>query len=251
MAESAHTEEEKLYAAYLIALYRELVAERYTYDNLQQAVELPPEIDRQTVDEIRTFFLQYVYPPADEREQLEAAFSHLEEYVSKPNKVWYLLGDMASAVMRFGLQLPKALRAGVLTLESYLNARRFEDMMLREAKEQGLEVPMEREQFIALMAALPRHKVEHFINEVGTMFNMLSDTKLAGKTIQIIEDVIDKMLKHPAVYTAEEVEGIKLGLNILKEGYELMRRYDRPTQREIVKTVKKAELQFLDEVYQE
>lgn len=248
--QESYTDESAL-AEHLIELYRNKVSERYTYQNLDQKIKLPASITPEVVEEMRHYFLNYVYPPAAEREQLEAAFGHLQEYVQKPSKVWFLLGDMASAVVRFGLQLPKALKAGVLTLESYLNAREFEQMLLKQAKEEYLEPPLNDVQFETLMGTLPRHKVEHFINEVGNMFSLLSDTRLSKKTIQIIEKVIDKMLKHPGVYTAEEVEGIQLGLQILKEGNKLFEKYSHSTKRDIVAAVKEAEHQYLDYLYAE
>jgi hypothetical protein len=250
MAESNNVDSEKL-SAHLIEKYRQLIAERYQYARLKEAFELSPELSEEVVSEVRRYFLERIYPTADEREQLNDAFETLSSYVSSPAKAFGLLGNMASAVFKFGTLLPSAMKAGIASLESFIVARRFEERLLDAAMDKDYQPPLTDEAFFACVRQIPRVQAEQFVGSVYALFNSMTNTRLLGKTIAILESVVAKMKSRPAVYPEKDVEGILLGLAILRHGYAIFKDLDETLKKEITDTINISELRFLEYVYNE
>ena len=52
---------------HLIDIYRDLVAERYAFDNLERHFDLPETVTPDKVARIRDYFLNYIYPDGETR----------------------------------------------------------------------------------------------------------------------------------------------------------------------------------------
>ena len=79
---------------HIIEKFREMVEKRYDFEGLKARFDLPPSITEEIIDEIENYFLTTIYPPVQERKELEEAFSDLAAYVKQPRKIWNLFGDM-------------------------------------------------------------------------------------------------------------------------------------------------------------
>ena len=234
---------------HLIDKYRQIIAERYNYVKLTEYKPLPEGMTEQMVDEIRGFFLESIYPEPTKRHELDDAFAQLQNYIHQPAKVWGILGNLTAAIFKFGTMLPAALKTGMVSLEAFTAAKSFEHTMLRAAREADYDVPLTNEQFLEILSKLPRQQLDSFAKDVGRLFRSMADTRLLSKTIEIMQDVIKQMESKPRLYTKDEIDGIKMGLNIMKEGYALFKEYPEKTKDQMVDYIVDREMQFIDEIY--
>jgi hypothetical protein len=246
---SKHTEQEQELIHAIIDVYRELIGSRYNYDILLAEGKLKKDITPEIVLSIKNFFLNDVYPDAAKRHQIEAAFETLGSYVSQPAKAMGLFGSVTSAIFIFGRHLPAAINAGVVTLQSFLEARKLEHKMLKAAKDNFLQTDLTLEDMKRCIASIPQHELKDFIKDVKEMFLLMSDTELLEKTIRIIDMVIEKMKAKPKLYSAEEVAGIVLGRNILQNGLNLFKNYNPKLKKAIAETIYDVEISFLNNLY--
>lgn len=231
---------------HLIEKYRESIKARYDYDIVKKDKRFPRMFTRQTVDELRDFFLANLYSPPSHREKLDAAFKQLETYVAHPTKVWGLLGNLASAIFQFGFHFPAALRTGMTALQTHTTARHFEDMLLQTAIDRNFTVPLTDEQFHECLASLDAELLQKFIGELTELFMAITDTSLLDKTIHILKDVLNRMLERKDLYGPEDHDAIQLGIDILQKGYELLSKYDEETKTAIVEFVTYNEVGFIE-----
>jgi len=242
------TKQEEL-AGHLIDKYRESVKKRYIYNDLNDRFELSSQVNREVIDALRTYFLESLYPAIPERKKMDEAFDGLNAFISHPAKTWKLLGNMTMAIFKFGHHFPLALRAGVISLESYISAKRFEKDLMKAAIKLEFAIPLTDEQFESCIAQIPRKDVETFTKDVVSLFRSLTNTTLLKKTIAILTDVINKMEANPKLFTEEDIVGIQLGVQILKKGYDLFEKYPESLRKEIINIVAENEKWYQDYVF--
>ncbi|MFT5231488.1 MAG: hypothetical protein ACI97R_001562, partial [Candidatus Azotimanducaceae bacterium] len=51
----------------IIEGYRNTICHRYQYENIKKTYDLPASIDEATVNQLREYFLNYMYPAHDKR----------------------------------------------------------------------------------------------------------------------------------------------------------------------------------------
>lgn len=242
-------EAEQQLADHLIDKYRESVEMRYEFEGLSGRFTLSTQFDEEVIKDIQGYFKECLYPPAEERHKLDTAFESLNSFVSHPAKTWRLLGNMAMAIFKFGTHFPMALKAGMISLEAYLDAKKFERKLLQAAISLNFSLPLTPQQFEACIAELPRREVDAFTADIISLFQSMTDTVLLKKTISILQDVLDKMRNLPEVYSDRDVEGVELGLNILKSGYDLFKDYKESLKKEIIVVIRENEKWYLDQIY--
>lgn len=235
----------------LIENYRKVVAKRYDYKTVAATFELPDGVDKEVVDSLRKYFLESLYPQATQREKLDAAFEELQNYVLHPGRIADLLGNIGSAILRFGFQFPTAVKSGISALEVHTSAKHFENSLLQGAKKNNFTVPITDEQFVICLRSIPKQQLEKFVDEVSGLFHSFSNTDLLSKTISIMDDVLARMYSKPDVYSATEIEAIELGREIIRKGHDLFLHLDEQTKLDILELVKANEQDFLEGVYTE
>lgn len=243
------TETDHQLTNHLIDKYRDLVGKRYNYQDISDRFGLPSFIQEEHIEDVKLFFKESMYPPAVDRERVDEAFDSLKHYITDPIKIWGLLGNMASAVFKFGSQFPAALKAGLHTLKAYTDAKKFEHKMLQSAKTLNYKVPLSDEQFVNCLKGIPRDEAEKFIEDVEKLFDSLSDTLLLRKTIAILKDVAKSMKHRPSVYPSTDIEGIYLGIGILENGLTLFKKMDIKMKNAALRIILQNERWFLDQIY--
>ncbi len=235
---------------HLINKYRSVVATRYEYKNVKKMLVLPDNITPEVVETLRQYFLNNLYPEPAQRAKLDAAFAELENYVMHPAKVWNLLGNITSAIFKFGFQFPAAIRAGLISMEAYTSAKHFENTLTSAALEKGLTIPVSDKQFYDCLIAIPKDDLYKFIGELEHLFASFTNTELLGKTISIMEDVVTKMKSKGDMYSHNEIEAIELGLDIMRKGYALFTEYDDEMKNEMLQLITDNEKKFIDGLYE-
>ncbi len=234
----------------IINKFRDIVAQRYEFDYLKrQFPDLPESLNEALIKEIKTYFLESIYPPAAKRKELEDAFAGLGSYVRSPKKIWGLLGNMSAALFKFGRQFPTALKAGMAGLSAFHGAKDFEAKMADQAIKDNISLPISDEAFEITMTHLAKKDIENFIKDVKDLFKIMTNTKLISKTILILDSVVETMKKKSHVYPQKEVDGILLGKDILVKGYELFSKHDEKVKQLMVDYIYKNEMQYADNIY--
>lgn len=235
---------------HLINKYREVVAARYDYKEIKKSVKIPKGITSSMINTLRNYFLTNLYPESVQREKLDAAFTELENYMMHPSKIWNLLGNITSAVFRFGFQFPAAVKAGIVSMEAYTSAKHFENTLTHAALDKGYTIPLTDEEFYSCLTAIPKADLEKFISELEHLFASFTNTELLERTISIMNDVVVKMKSKSDIYGPSEVEAIELGIDIMQKGLELFKTYDDETKQAILDFVTNNERDFLNSLYQ-
>ena len=233
---------------HLINKYRELITRRYD-DVIKNIHKTGINLGQDVALEIRDFFLEHIYPEPKRRQKLDAAFKELKNFTTNPSLIWGLLGSLPVAIMQFGMQFPAAIRAGMTTLQAYTSAIAFEDAVLHAAQEKGFTEPVSDEQFFECLRAIPHKSLDQFINEASVLFVVISDATLLTKTMNIMKDVLKRMKSKPDVYTHDQVEAIRIGLDLMEKGYELLEPYAEDTKRDIITFIVENEKNFLAEIH--
>ena len=234
---------------HLIEKYRAVVSKRYDYKIVAKKFELPESISKEVVDTLRNYFLESLYPEPAQREKLDTAFEELQNYVLHPGRIADLLGNIGSAILRFGFQFPVAVKSGFVALEVHTAAKHFEHSLLSGAQQNKFIVPISDEQFYVCLASIPKPQLEKFINEVTELFHAFSNTDLLSKTISIMDDVLQRMYAKKNIYSQNEIEAIELGREIIRRGHDLFLHLDAQTKFDILELVKANEREFLESVY--
>jgi len=233
---------------HLINKYRELISRRY--DEVIKHIDVAPvKLAPEVAKEIKEFFLAQVYPEAKQRQKLDAAFKELGNFVTNPSLVWGLLGSLPMAILQFGSHLPSAIKAGLKSLEAYTAASGFETAMLKAAEDHGYSVPLTDEQFLECLKAIPESNLKKFIGETTVLFTVISDTTLLSKTILIMKDVVKRMKSKPKVYNQHQIDAIQLGLDLMENGYALLKPYDEATKKAIISFIASTEIRFLESLH--
>lgn len=234
--------------AKIISVYRELIAERYQFEKINATQTLSPNITPEMVQHICSFFLNDVYPDYQKRIEIEHAFHTLSGYVNQPKKAIGLFGSITGAIFIFGKHLPAAINAGVVSLQSFLDARKLEHAILTNAESLNLHQNINRNTVLQCIAQLPQSELKKFVADSKNMFRLLSDSLLLEKTIRIIDMVIQKMKSKPKVYSVEDVKGITFGKTILENGLNVFKNYPAATKEELAQIIYQTEMNFIAEL---
>lgn len=233
----------------LIEILRKTVEDRYTFENLDRSVTKDKSITKERLDELRDFFLNYIYPDAKSRLILNNAFENLEKHFKNPRHLMDLLGSGISIAFKLGFHFPKALKAAIHTLESFRQAIKFENLLVSEAISKKIKTPISTDDFDKLISRLPRNLVQEFIKSSDELFHMLTDIPLLERSLKIIEELVEKMKSKPDIYDQSDIEGITTGYDILKGGYHLFCDMNSDEKLEIIEFVKEVENRNLERIY--
>jgi hypothetical protein len=202
-----------------IQAYRTNILVKYGEKNLSHYPEFQ-SLSRDKIERMTRYFLELLYPEWEERIRLDDAFQSLKGFVSKPSKVFGLIGSLGLSLWKIGKYLPESFRAGVAALSSYLTAHKMEAQLLNEAKiniQSGRSLEDEAV-FKSMLATIPKAEAEEFRKDTVALFRTLTNQELVDRIIHIMENLIDKMKEKPNIYNQKEIDGISLGLSILIQG---------------------------------
>lgn len=240
--------EEKIFEAIVLG-YRKIIDQRYQYEHLEKQYELPSSIDAVMVSRIREYFLEYIYPGIERREELDAAFDSLDDYVKQPRKLMSILLDSSKLIFRYGVQLPKILGAGLKALHTFNAASKFENQLINAAIDKGLQAPFESDEIGDLIRSLPRTEIDQFIDNGKQLFATLYDRKTVKSIKEILHFLAKKMKEKQEVYSSEEIRGIELGLEMVQKGDTLFAELSDEVQKNIIDMIIQIERDALDEIY--
>lgn len=231
--------------------FRNLINDRYQYDNISTKYSIPDSFDEERVARYRTFFLEQVYPHPEKRELLNEAFRSLDNYLTHPDKLARILFDSTAILLKHGRSIPKLMGAGIKAFRSFRIATHFEDKLVRKAKSSGKLPPYSNDDVNSFIKALLRKDIDEFIDNTRTLLELLYDRALVREIIQIVSELIGRMKKHRNRYSEAEIAGLEIGLEMLIEGNHLFDQLSREDQRSIFNIIIGIEVDVLEELFAE
>lgn len=233
----------------IIQQFRLFTQEKYQYDTLLERYGLPDFVTEDSVNEIRAYFLQYVYPDVDMRSSLDAAFESLDAHIKSPSGLIRVLMDATGILFKYGRHLPQIFRAGISALQSFRKASGFEGLLVSEALHQSHESIPDITSLKVLIAKLPYQEVRDFIESNDALFDALMDHSLMDKTIHIMHTLIDKMKKRPKIYSPVDIKGVMIGRDILQGGIELVKDLSIEQGHTLLELIKRVETDAIDDIF--
>jgi hypothetical protein len=231
----------------LIKAYRTNILVKYGEINLKNY----PEFNRLSQEKIHTmtrYFMELLYPEWGERQKLDSAFLSLKGFVQKPSKVFGLIGSLGISLWKIGRFLPEAFRAGIAALSSYLTAHDMEADLLIEAKKfisRGEDINQELI-FQKMLTVIPRNDAEKFRKDTVALFRTLTHNELVDRIILIMDNIIVKMKSNTKLYSKEDIDGISLGLSILKQGREILSTLDQEEKDLMLEAIDRIEKDYYE-----
>lgn len=231
--------------------FRNLLNDRYQYENIVGNYEFPKSFDEERVDRYRNFFLEQVYPAPEKRELLDEAFKSLDNYLKNPDKLVRILLDSVAIVLRHGRSIPRLMAAGMKAFKSFRIATAFEEKLIRKAKSSGKLPPYSEEDINSFIKALRRKEIDDFIDNTRALLELLYDRALVREIITIINELIARMKKSRRGYSDTEIQGLEIGLEMLTEGNKLFDELSREDQLQIFNIIIHIEVDYLEKLFDE
>lgn len=233
----------------IIEGYRNTIAQRYQYDKIKSNYDIPESINETKVTQLRTYFLNYIYPPYEEREVLNNAFKSLDIYTKQPQKLVRIAVDAAKLVFKYGRHLPKILSAGLQAMTTFKAATTFEKNLIEAASKNNKQPPFQENDIDQLIALLSRDAIEDFIESSQALFELLHDRVLIKKIKEVISYLILAMKKNTSTYSHNQIKGLELGLELIVEGDKLFTSLSKNEQQLLLDTIIKIERDHLDRLF--
>ncbi len=233
----------------IILGYRNVIEQRYQYDNIVHDYEIPESFNKDRVNLFRNYFLDNIYPHPQKRDELEDAFNSLDNYIKHPKKLMKIIIDSSALIFKYGRHLPKILKAGVKALQSFRAATNFENKLVDAAFELELAPPYSPENINEIIQSLSLNDIHQFIENNEALFQTLHDRKLVKKIKEIVDYLITKMKKSPNVYSQEEINGLEIGKKIIVDGDLLFDQLTEEEQHRIFEFVLDMERSVLEDLF--
>jgi hypothetical protein len=225
--------------------YRNVIKEKYNYKNLQKRSDIPKAYTEEISLKIVNYFLNYSYPNIQKRQELNEAFHSLDNYLKNPEKLLRIVIDSTSIVFKYGRHLPKIVTAGIKALKAFRRASKLEEQLVEKAMLSNKKAPYSTKEINEFIQMLSKEQLEVYITSIYNLFNILCDTELMSKIKKALSLLIEKMEKRPAVYTVKDVNGIKIGLEIIVEADAIFNNIDANQQQKIFDFIMKMEKELL------
>lgn len=242
--------DKKLLSEEIIEGYHRLIKDRYVYDKIIKDYDMPSSVTREKFELIRNYFLNYMYPSAEKRKELNDAFLSLDDHIKHPDQLLRIIVDSGGLIFRYGIHLPKILKAGLKALRSFRIASGLEDKLIETSIENDISYPFNIEDIRSLIRSIPRKDLDYFMDQSMSLFATLYDRKLVSKIIEIVDYLIKKMKNKPGLYTNEDVRGLEVGEEIIVEGNKLFDVLEPEEQELLFQLIYQIEKDALDKIYQ-
>ena len=233
----------------IIEGYRNTIYQRYQYQNIKDTYGVPESIDEETVNQLRNYFLNYMYPKYETRIALNEAFSSLDNYIKHPKKLLKILLDATKLLFRYGRHLPKILSSGLNAMKTFKAATDFENNLVDEAIKNNITAPYDLLKIDALIKLLSRRDIEEFIQYSQSLFEILHDKALIEKIKEVIQYLIRIMKERKDSYSLSEIKGLEIGLEMIHEGYKIFSRLAQEDQKNLVKLITDIEKDNLNRIF--
>lgn len=233
----------------IISFYRDELRKRYQVSHVRRFSQFDV-ISDESVDTLREYFLDHIYPPPERRAQLDDAFDHLGHLLRSPKRLQPLVTTALMSLWRLGRKLPAAVSAGRSTFDAYIESRKLERYMIEGAQKISLSKAdtQDRLKMLSLIANIPEKHVRRLIRDILSLFRALANVSLLRTSAEIMDHVYEIMSKRTDLYTESECAGLALGIEVLRGGLELYEGMDPDVFPHIIDGIECVEFDWFDRV---
>ncbi len=221
--------------------HRMIIFERYDFDRISELYDLPMYYTRDQSEQFRNYFMEYVYPDPTRRQELEEAFGQLDNYIKSPEKIMRILADSIGIMVKFGRHFPKIITAGLRAMKSYRSANKLENLLVDVALESNAHPPYATDEMKSFMTKIPDSVLNAHMSSIWPLYDVLLDRELVRKILRVVDALITKMEKRPNIYQASEVEGIKVGREVIEKGAHLFEQFEPKQLEELIGMITRIE----------
>ena len=202
---------------------------------------------------LRDFFLVHIYPPPQEREELDEAFDRLRSTLHNPKQMAPFMGSALKSLWRLGAKLPTAVKAGRSAIDAYAKTRTMESSLVDVAMENSvsLAATQDRAIMVGLIAHVPEKDILKLIKDVLELFKALSEVEMLEVAVTFMEKCIQIMHDHKELYDESDIQGIGLGLLVLKQGVALFQEQEPKSFPVIIEGIRAVELDWFESIQKE
>lgn len=230
----------------IISGYRAFINHRYDYEKITSKYDVPASITKEVLDDLRTYYLTYVYPEYRERKALEKAFDSLDRYIQQPQKLIAILFDASRLIFKYGRSLPKILGTGLKALQTFKAAQNFENTLVEEVQKLNMNEPYDDNKIQTLLKAIPKRDIQIFIETSQSLFETLEDRPQVEKIKEIIKYIIQVMKQNKRRYTVDQIQGLEMGFALLNEGDQLLQQLPVKDQKRLIYLITEIETDMLN-----
>lgn len=232
----------------IISGYRAFINHRYEYEKITSTYDVPASISKKVLDDLRTYYLTYVYPEYKERKALEKAFDSLDRYIQQPKKLVAILFDASKLIFKYGRSIPKILGTGLKALQTFKAAQNFENTLVKEAQNLKMDGPYDESKIKTLLKAIPKKEIQRFIETSQSLFETLEDRPQVEKIKEIIQYIIHVMKRNKRRYTVDQIQGLEMGFELLNEGDQLLQQLPIKDQKRLIYLITEIETDMLNDL---
>jgi len=229
--------------------HRILINERYQYQTLIKNYKLPVWLTEERIDDLRNYFLEFVYPSIERRAELDDAFESLDNHIRNPQHLLQIFLDSGSLIFKYGRQLPKILMAGLKAMTSFKSASRLERKMAEVAEKENTPFPYSSKTIEYLMSKISRKYIDDLLDSTTSLYEILNDQKLVDKIISVVNSLIDKMAAKRNVYSDSEIRGIELGRDIILGSKNLFYQFPKEERDQLIMIIQDIERDAVEIIY--
>lgn len=233
----------------IIIGYRKVIDKRYEYEILKDNYNIPNTINKKTVNELKNYFLTYVYPDVAQRKELDDAFRTLDDFIKNPEKLMNIVLGSLKLIFTHGKHLPKIFNAGLKAMKSFRGATKFENDLVEKAIQKKMKAPYNISKINSLIQLLPYNRIERFMKSTETFFYIIHDTDLVEKIKEIIVFLIQKMKNKSKLFSKKEIRGLELALETISKGQEMLNKLTLADQEILIDFVLQIEKDNLDIIF--
>ena len=140
--------------------------------------------------------------------------------------------------------------AGLKALKSYRAATGFELTLVKAAINEQIEPPYSIEKINTLIQTLSLEEIEQFIDSTESLFMVMYDDILVKKIQEVIGYLIDRMKINTELFTADEVKGLEIGLEMIKRGDDVLNSLSEEHKDILIQLIIQVEKDNLEELFQ-
>jgi len=237
--------DQKILLNEIIEGYRNVIKEKYDYENLKKRRDIPDVYTKELSIKIKNYFLNYSYPGPKKRRELNEAFQSMDNYLMNPEKMLRIVIDSTSIVFKYGTHLPKIVSAAIKALKAFRRASKLENRLVKIASSLDVAAPFSNQQINEFIKELSSKEIEEYISSTYNLFQILCDVELMSKIKKIFNVFIEKMKKRPTIYSEKEVKGLEIGQEIIVEADGIFNKLNKKEQQEIFDFILKMEKELL------
>jgi hypothetical protein len=253
-----HADERALHRR-VIVFFREEVDRRYRLEYLEaipgiREEELLEGLDQETIDQVKSFFQEVLYPAGEERSRRDESVEAVVDILNSRGRLLALLPRMPGFVLKYGGSLVTAARAGLEVLDAFRHSMQVEREVIANLRElcKASDTELSRPEEIpdALLrrafAELPDEQTEEMIAHLKKLTELGMRRKVVDATLEVLRAIRELIASEK-----EEEDAIAYAVEVMEQLDGLVRSYRRRTLKRFVWIAEYTERQYLRELAEE